>query len=513
MKNSNEPASLELVRLENVTKSFNGVKALDRVNLSIFAGEVLGLIGENGAGKSTLMKVLSGIYPHSSFDGKIFLKGQEAKFQGPSDAEKAGVAIIHQELSVFPHMTVAENIFVGRWPKKKGVVDWNQVHSAASEWIEKVGGRCRPSDLMGDLSVGVQQTVEIAKALAKDSEVLIFDEPTSALTPHDVEKLFDLILKFKSMGKGIVYISHKMEEIYRICDRFSILRDGQSVHSARAKDLPENQLIAHMVGRPLNRLFPEPPARKFDETILEVHDFKTTKLSTSKEYGPFNLKLRRGEIVGLSGLLGAGRTDFLRALMGDPRYRSSGQVSLKGASVKSGQPRSRLAIGLAMVCEDRKRESIFAQRSLEENSSLARLATQNILRPIRLKTQSGRAEESLKKLRTKCTGVEQEIRYLSGGNQQKVVLARVLQLSPDVILLDEPTRGVDVGAKFEIYEILFELAREGKGIIMASSDLPELMALSDSMLVLSDGAVTGRLEKAQFSQTEIMKCAVGRSVV
>lgn len=499
---------MELIRLEHITKTFPGVKALDDVSLTVNAGEVLALVGENGAGKSTLMKVLSGNYPHGTFTGKILVEGKEAEFRSPAEAEKAGIAIIHQELSSFLHLTVAENLFVGHWPGKGGLVNWDALREQAQKWLDLVGVPCSLDDRMWDLSVGTQQMIEIAKALSRNSRVLILDEPTSALSPQEVEKLFTLLERLKKEGKGLVYISHKMEEIYQLCDRITVLRDGQTVHTASAKELPEEQLVSRMVGRPLNRLFPEPPARELGKEMLRLEDFCGFNPNGKQLFGPVSLSLRKGEIVGFAGLLGAGRTELLQAIYGDSSTRTTGKLWIDGETVALGSPREALWRKLAFVAEDRKRDSILPSRSLEENVSLARLASGMLFRWLDNNKEEQLADESLKRFATKTTNAQQLIQNLSGGNQQKVILGRALQTSPGIILLDEPTRGVDVGAKFEIYEILFKLAAAGHALLVVSSDLLELMALADRIVVLNQGHPTGELPRAEFSQTEIMRRAI-----
>lgn len=499
---------MELIRLEKITKTFPGVRALEDVSLTINGGEVLALVGENGAGKSTLMKVLSGNYPQGTFTGKILLEGKEVSFHSPADAEKCGIAIIHQELSSFLHLTVAENLFVGHWPSKMGVVDWDSLREQAQKWLDLVGIPCSVDDRMWDLSVGTQQMIEIAKALARNSRVLILDEPTSALSTQEVERLFRLLKRLRSEGKGLVYISHKMEEIYQLCDRITVLRDGQTVHTASTKELPEEQLVSKMVGRPLNRLFPEAPERTLGEEVLKLEDFSGFNSMGKHLFGPVSLSLRKGEIVGFAGLLGAGRTELLQAIYGDSNTHTTGKLVINGSAVALGSPREALWRKLAFVAEDRKRDSILPARSLEENVSLARLASGSLARWLDNSAEEKRADESLRRFATKTTDAHQLIQNLSGGNQQKVILGRALQTSPGIILLDEPTRGVDVGAKFEIYEILFKLAAAGHALLVVSSDLLELMALSDRIVVLSQGTPTGELPRAEFSQTEIMRRAI-----
>ena len=501
---------MELVRLHEVSKDFFGVKALKKVSLGVNAGECLALVGENGAGKSTLMKILSGVYPTGDYSGEISIRGQKVSFASPKEAEAAGVAIIHQELSAFAHLTVAENMFVGHWPTKFGLVSWPAIRKFASEWIEKVGADCSPDDLMSSLTVGTQQMIEIAKALARKSQILILDEPTSALTPAEVSRLFSLLKDLRSQGRALVYISHKLEEVYELSDRITVLRDGETVHTALTKELPERELIQHMVGRSIDRVFPTPPARDLKEVTLSFKDYEGYNELGRKRFGPINIDLRRGEIIGFGGLLGARRTDLVKAVFGDEHITSRGSIELLGRPYLPTNPREGLRQRLSYVSEDRKRESILGQRSLDENVSLSRLSSGNLLAWLNLERELEISRESLLKLRTKSTGPDQEIRRLSGGNQQKVIIARSLQVLPEVIILDEPTRGVDVGAKYEIYEILFQLVAAGKSLLVVSSDLPELMALSDRIVVLRKGQQMGVLDRSQFSQVAIMTLAIGR---
>lgn len=499
---------MELIRLEGITKTFSGVKALEEVSLRVKAGEILALVGENGAGKSTLMKILSGNYPAGTFTGKIFRNNREVSFQSPQEAEAAGISIIHQELSAFAHLSVAENLFVGHWPKKWGMVDWAKLQVDAQKLLDLVGAKCSPTEKMSEQSVGTQQLIEIAKALSRNSEVLILDEPTSALTSQETENLFRLLKKLKSEGRGLVYISHKMEEIYSLCDHITVLRDGKSVHSAAIAELPEDVLISKMVGRNLDRLFPTPPKRNFGEELLRLENFCGYSRSGKCLFGPISLRVRRGEILGLAGLLGAGRSELVQAIYGDSNIRVTGKMWVNGLEKSAHSPRSSLRAGMAFVAEDRKRDSIFPVRSIHENISISRLVSRSTVAFLQETLELEKTKESLKSLSTKASGPEQKIRELSGGNQQKVILGRVLQTNPKLVLLDEPTRGVDVGAKFEIYEILFRLAEQGFGILMVSSDMMEIMAMADEIIVLSGGKFSGQLKRAEFSQTKIMKLAV-----
>lgn len=498
-----------LVELRKVTKTFPGVKALDEVSLTVHSGECLALVGENGAGKSTLMKILSGTYPAGSFSGEILTRGIKSYFHSPLEAERAGIAIIHQELSGFPQLSIAENLFVGHWSKKlPGLVNWKKINEDARLWLDRVGCKVDPNQKMSSLAVGQQQMVEIAKALSRQSKVLILDEPTSALTPTEVHTLFSLIRDLRKQGVGLVYISHKMEEIYELADRITVLRDGKSVHTALSSELNEEKLITHMVGRSLTGLYPQRPDSIREEEILQVREFSGKNENGRNLFGPLNFKIRKGEILGIAGLLGSGRSETLRAIFGDPTLHTTGDIIIKGKSLKLKSPRAALRAGIALVAEDRKNDSILPKRSLEENASIARLGSGNLARILNTRKERDFAIASLKRLSTKATGPEQEIQQLSGGNQQKVILARALETAPEVILLDEPTRGVDVGAKYEIYEILFRLAAEGKALLVVSSDLPELMALADRIIILNSGKASGEIPKSLFSQETIMAMAI-----
>ncbi len=500
-----------VIRLEKLSKIFGPVQVLRGVDLVLNGGEVHALMGENGAGKSTLMKVLSGTYPGGSYDGKIILDGKEVEFSSPSDADHAGISIIHQELSAFPDLTVAENLCVGHWPRAKGIVQWGSVQEKAKHWFERNRIDIDPQARMGDLSIGAQQLVEIAKALARDARVLILDEPTSSLSPKETRRLFELIEELKKSGKALVYISHRMEEIYAVCDRVTVLRDGQSVLSKPLLETKEADIITAMVGRPLDRLFPAKLAPKADSALLlSMKNVSAREKKSGRVLGPLDFELRRGEILGFSGLLGAGRSELLQAALGDPRFVVSGDISLNGKVSRWGSPREAFADGIAIVGEDRLRQSLLPTRSIEENSSVLRLSLRGIHGLLQLRREKTGVLEELKKLRTNFHDSDQLITQLSGGNQQKTIFSRVLQTRPSVLILDEPTRGVDVGAKFEIYQILLELASEGLGILLVSSDLPELMALSDRVLVLSEGKQMGLLAKDAIDESRIMSLAVGR---
>ncbi|MES2965384.1 MAG: sugar ABC transporter ATP-binding protein [Bdellovibrionota bacterium] len=502
------------VNLKNVTKSFGGVRALGGVDLTIRSGRILALVGENGAGKSTLMKILSGVIPAGDFEGEISVDGQPLRFSSPREAEAAGIAIIHQELSAFPSLTVAENLFVGHWPRKRGLVDHDAMMLGARRLLDRVGAvDLDPSVSMGELSTGSQQLVEIAKALGRESRLLILDEPTSSLTPGESASLIKVLRALREENRALVYISHKMEEIFALADEVAVLRDGHSVHQSTTTAVDEAKLVSLMVGRPLDRLFPEKPAsvREKSPPALVVRHVHVTS-EGKKDLGPLSFELRKGEILGFAGLLGAGRTELFQAMLGGgpPGSKTSGAIEIAGEVFHADDPREALDHGIAIVGEDRKRDSIFPQRSLEENSAISRLSLGSRFKPISASYEQAMATTSLDRLRTRRRDLEQPISDLSGGNQQKVVLARVLQAAPEVLVLDEPTRGVDVGAKFEIYQILFGLAAEGQSLVVISSDLPELMALCDRIAVIADGKMTAMLDRASFSQEAILTAALTR---
>ncbi len=504
---------MPVIELKNISKRFGGVRALTDVNLSLQPGKVLALVGENGAGKSTLMKILSGVIREGDYEGQIFIDGKESAFRSPAEADEAGIAIIHQELASFAPLSVAENIFLGHWPTKGGFVDWKKMEHDALHWLKQVGADFSPTTKMAELSTGSRQMVEIAKALSRNATTLILDEPTSSLTPGETTKLFAVIRDLRSKGTALVYISHKMEEIYALADTVAILRDGSCVHQSKASEIDEAKLIATMVGRPLDRLFPDKPQGLIDHAsapLLQARGLKVRALSGRGEIGPLSFELRRGEILGFAGLLGSGRSEIFEAMLGGTaRSDRDGEVIFKGQRFKPASPREGLREGIGMIGEERKRDSLFVQRSLEENVSIARLASGPLLSVLKRKQETAQAKKRLEELRTRFHVTDQKISDLSGGNQQKVIFGRLLEIAPDVLILDEPTRGVDVGAKYEIYQMIFELTKAGKGLIVISSDLPELMALSDRIVVMSAKRVSGEIPRAQFSQERVMELAVG----
>jgi D-xylose transport system ATP-binding protein len=498
-----------LISLQKISKSFGPVKALQSVDLAVQAGEILALVGENGAGKSTLMKILSGVYPAGDYEGVIEVRGQAAHFRSPKDSEECGIALIHQELSTFPHLTVAENMMIGHWPSKHGLIDQAAIDANAELWLKKLDADFSPAQKMSSLSTGQQQVVEIGKALSKHSKILILDEPTSSLTHRETKKLFALLKDLQAQGCGLVYISHRMEEIFALADRVVVLRDGKSVFTSEMKGLKEEDLIQAMVGRNLDQALQKRVSKaKASSPILEVKDFVAQHKESGRTYGPVGFQIAPGEIVGFSGLLGAGRSEVFQALCGDESYRTSGQLKYKGSTRAFEELRKAYRCGFGLVPEDRKAQSILPTRSLNENAGAVRLTQKSPWAWVSRDEETQRTEKDLKVLKTRFHSADQKITDLSGGNQQKIVFARVLQNAPDVLILDEPTRGVDVGAKFEIYQLIHQWADEGKAILVISSDLPELMTLSDRILVMASGHLRGELPKAAFTEESIMKLAV-----
>ncbi|MBC7743214.1 MAG: sugar ABC transporter ATP-binding protein [Bdellovibrionaceae bacterium] len=499
---------LPLISLKNISKSFGIVKALRSIQLEVQPGEILALVGENGAGKSTLMKILSGVYPVGEFEGVIEVRNQPVSFRSPRDSEAQGIALIHQELSTFPQLSVAENMMVGHWPTQKGLVDHRSLQKKAEHWLKILAADFSPMQKMSTLSPGQQQVVEIGKALSRNSKILILDEPTSSLTHRETKKLFSLLQDLRKQGCALIYISHRMEEIFYLADRVVVLRDGQNVFTSEVKGLKQADLIRAMVGRELEQAFQPQISSASSNIILEVEDFCAHHLASAKKYGPLHFSLAQGEILGFSGLLGAGRSEILQALCGDEAYTTSGEVKFKKSKKAFGKLQKAYRQGFGLVPEDRKVQSILPTRSLSENTSVVRLAQKSLFSWVSKSIEKSRTEKDLKVLRTRFHSTEQTITELSGGNQQKVIFARVMQNSPEILILDEPTRGVDVGAKFEIYQLARQWAQEGKAIILISSDLPELMALSDRILVMAGGRIQGQLLKSEFQEEAIIKLAI-----
>ncbi len=500
-----------ILEMRNITKEFPGVKALDQVNFQVKKGEIHCLVGENGAGKSTLMKVLSGVYPKGQYSGDIVFDGEVQQFNGISDSEAKGIAIIYQELALVPDMTVYENIYLGHEIKKNGIVDWHNTKIEAAKMLEKVKLNVHPAAKIIDLGVGVQQLIEIAKALSKDVKLLILDEPTAALNEDDSENLLELLEDLKTQGVTSIMISHKLKEVIQIADTVTVLRDGQTIcsMSKEKNEINERDIIKHMVGREINDIFPKRETKNFGEVQLEVTDWS----AYDKNLGRFVVKnvdfnIRKGEIVGIAGLMGAGRTEFAHSIFGNSReYTLSGELKINGKPMNFRSPKQAIKNGLAYVSEDRKGNGLILIDDVKQNITLANL--KSIAEPfvINKHEEVKVAEEYRKSLNIKTPSIEQKVRNLSGGNQQKVALGKWLFVEPNILILDEPTRGIDVGAKYEIYTIMNQLVADGLSVIMISSELPEVLGMSDRVYVMAEGKMTGQLSIEEATQEKIMEMA------
>jgi putative multiple sugar transport system ATP-binding protein len=498
-----------ILEMRNITKTFPGVKALDNVSFSVRQGEIHALVGENGAGKSTLMNVLSGVYPYGSYSGEIYFQGQECRFQNIHDSEELGLVIIHQELALVPFLSIAENLFLGNEQAKSGVIDWNETISRTKELSERVGLHESPNTLITNMGVGKQQLVEIAKALAKKVKLLILDEPTASLNDSDSEKLLKLLLQFKEHGISSILISHKLSEVNKVADSITILRDGATIETldCRKDNITEDRIIRGMVGRDMTHRFP-PRDSKIGEVIFEIRDWNVyhpihedRKVSTN-----VNITVRKGEVVGLAGLMGAGRTELAMSIFGRAYgTRITGTAYKNEREIDISSIDKAISNGIAYATEDRKAYGLILIEQIKDNITLANLEAISeggiINEPKELTVTRGYRD----KLSIKCSSIRQLAVNLSGGNQQKVVLSKWLFANPDILILDEPTRGIDVGAKYEIYTIINQLASEGKGIIFISSELPEILGVCDRVYVMRDGKIVGEMPAREASQEKVMK--------
>lgn len=489
-----------LLELKGVSKSFPGVKALDKVNLKLRPGSVHALCGENGAGKSTLMKIINGIYKMD--EGEIWYKGQKITPHNPKEMIEMGIATIHQELSPVLDLTVAENIFLGREPlDKMKNVNWKQLWKQAGELLDDFGLKYDPKQTLRSLTVSDIALIEIVKAISRDASVVIMDEPTSSITDSEVHILFENIQRLKDKGVGIIYISHKMDEIFEICDDVTIFRDGQWIHSCPISEIDKDGIIKTMVGREISDQFPKTEA-PIGDVVLELKNF------TSDRFENVSFKIRAGEIVGFAGLVGAGRSELFRAVFGLDK-KKDGQLFLEGKEVHYRSSQDAIDDGVLMASEDRKREGVVLCRSIRENISLASLT--GICKNggfLSLKAEKENIDNMVDRLAIKLATPEAPVSSLSGGNQQKVVLAKWLLRSPKVLILDEPTRGIDIGAKYEIYKLMCDLAKQGVAIVMISSEMPEILGMSDRIAVMSQGKLTGELSREEATQAGIMELAV-----
>jgi len=489
-----------LLEMKSITKTFPGVKALDNVNLQVEEGEIHALVGENGAGKSTLMNVLSGIYPYGTYEGDIIYNGEICKFNRISDSEQKGIVIIHQELALVPYMTIAENMYLGNEKGKRNAINWNETYGEADRYVNTVGLMESSHTLIKDISVGKQQLVEIAKALAKNARLLILDEPTASLNEDDSKALLELLLKFKSEGLTSIIISHKLNEIAYVADKITVIRDGSTIETLdRKKDaITEDRIIKGMVGRELVDRFPKRRDAKIGDKAMEVEHWNACHplYSDRKVVNDVSFYVRKGEVVGICGLMGAGRTELAMSIFG----KSYG-VNISGNSVREA-----IRHKLAYVTEDRKGNGLILGNPIKINTTLANMQAISRRSIIDKDKEFAVAEDYRDKLKTKCPTVEQNVGNLSGGNQQKVLLSKWMFAEPDILILDEPTRGIDVGAKYEIYCIINRLAAEGKSVIMISSELPEVLGMSDRIYIMNEGRMVGEVSSAEATQEKIMAC-------
>lgn len=501
-----------LLEMQGITKVFPGVKALDNVNLAVQAGEIHALVGENGAGKSTLMKVLSGVYPAGTYDGHIVFDGSPTELSGIADSERLGIIIIHQELALVPLLSIAENLFIGNEIATFGVINWQQVYRRTEQLLAKVGLDEKPATLLGKLGVGKQQLVEIAKALAKDVRLLILDEPTAALQENDSQNLLALLLELKAQGITSILISHKLNEVRQVADRITVLRDGATVSTLNclSERISEDKIVKDMVGRDLSQRFPE-HQRQAGDVLMQVHNWNVWHPEQIDRQVIKNISftVRRGEIVGIAGLMGSGRTELAMSLFGmSYGRRITGEVLINGKQVRVDSVDHAIAAGLAYCTEDRKELGLILDEPIVTNISLSNLTAVSQRGVLNKAEEQGVAERYRTAMNIRTPDVFQRVLNLSGGNQQKVVLSKWLFADPQVLILDEPTRGIDVGAKFEIYSIVNELAADGRGVVMISSEMPELLGMCDRMYVMNEGELVGELTAEQASQERIMSMII-----
>lgn len=490
------------LEMKNITKRFGGVKALTDVTLKIKKGEVHALIGENGAGKSTLMKILSGAYQRD--EGEIFLDGQQVKITTPKESKDLGIAVIYQEFMLAPDLTVAENIFIDKLTAGKLTINWRQLKAQAKEQLEKLGfDDINPGTRVGNLSVAYQQVVEICKCLTRDAKILVLDEPTAVLTFTEIKKLFEVINKLKSEGVSLIYISHRLEEIFELTDKITVLKDGTYVNCVDTKSIDKQQLVNMMVGRELKQMFPERHA-KIGQEVLKVEGLNAGKLVKNVYFS-----VREGEVLGFSGLVGAGRTETMRVLFGADKA-VSGKIIYFGNEVRFKDPKEAIKNGFGLVPEDRKSQGLLLEQSIRMNATLASLhKITNRIGIINHKKEKEYVEKLLKDVATKYGSTEDNVNSLSGGNQQKIALAKWVSADCRCIIFDEPTRGVDVGAKTEIYKIMNALAEDGVAVIMISSEMPEIIGMCDRAIIMRQGEIAGELDKADLAENNLIKHAMG----
>ncbi|HLD73738.1 MAG TPA: sugar ABC transporter ATP-binding protein [Bdellovibrionota bacterium] len=492
-----------ILKLQDISKSFGRVCVLSSISLEAFCGEIVALVGENGAGKSTLMKILSGVWPAGSYEGEFFTHSKLCVFVNPSQAENAGISIIHQELNLIPELSIAENIFLTKLPQKTWQVDFEKLYEKTQSLLNKFNLKLSPKTLVKYLSIGHKQIVEIMKALAVNAQILILDEPTSALTQKEIVFLYKILRQLRKEGVLCFYISHKLEEIFELCDRLYVLRDGKLVYHSAIPETSPTQVISAMVGRPLQRLYPHRTSSQ-GAKILEICDLTARDKKGKSILNHMSLSLHKGEILGIAGLMGAGRSEFILTLFGASDFNITGEVKIDNRVIKIHSPREAIEVGLALVTEDRKLSGIIPDRTVSENMTLSSLRQLSRKKIIKHDQEESLVQKFIGQFKIKTHTTQTRMRTLSGGNQQKVLLARSLLTKPKVLLLDEPTRGVDVGAKAEIYELIHQLSREGVAIIIVSSELPEVLNISDRIAVFNAGELACILSREEASEEKIM---------
>ena len=500
-----------LLEMKNITKTFPGVKALDNVNFQVEEGEIHALVGENGAGKSTLMNVLSGIYPFGSYEGDIIYDGEVCQFQKITDSEAKGIVIIHQELALVPQMSIGENMFLGNERGKKNAINWNETYGEADKYLKMVGLSESSRVLIKDIGTGKQQLVEIAKALAKHAKLLILDEPTSSLNETDSRALLDLMLEFKKQGMTMIIITHKLNEVVYVADKITVVRDGATVETldCATMEINEDRIIRGMVGREITDRFPKRSNVEIGDVNMEVRDWTVYHpvYAERKVVDGINMNVKKGEVVGIYGLMGAGRTELAMSIFGKSYGTGiTGTLMLNGKEVNLKNPREAIDAKLAYVTEDRKGNGLVLSNSIRVNTSLANMDGVSDRGIIDMDKEYQVAVEYKDKLKTKTPTVEQNVGNLSGGNQQKVLLAKWMFTDPDILILDEPTRGIDVGAKYEIYCIINDLVKAGKSVVMISSELPEVIGMSDRIYIMNEGKFVGEMKADEATQENIMAC-------
>ncbi|NLH06357.1 MAG: sugar ABC transporter ATP-binding protein [Chloroflexi bacterium] len=499
------PADHSFLRMEHISKSFPGVKALDDVTFEVGRGEIHALVGENGAGKSTLMKILTGALRPD--EGRILLRGEPVRIDNPSDAQALGISIIYQELSLIPYLTVGQNIFLGREPRGllPGFIDWRELYGRAQALLDQFGLDIDARTEVRFLSIAEQQMAEVAKALSLNADLIAMDEPTSSLTERETEVLFDLMRSLRDEGVSLIFISHRLSEIFEVCDRITVLRDGKLIGTTPTAELTEDEVVSMMVGREIDEMFPR-TATERGRVVLEV-----SGLSDGDELQSVSFKLHSGEILGVAGLVGAGRTALAETLFGI-RHPVAGEVRIEGERVTINSPQKAIELGMGFVPEDRKQQGLFLNMAVRENiviSDLDEVASWGFLK---FREVERLAQDYVNRLDVRTPSLRQRVRNLSGGNQQKVVIARWLTLKPRVLILDEPTRGIDVGTKAEIYHLLNQLARQGVAVLVISSELPEVLGISDRILVMHEGRITATLNRDEATQDAIMRAATGGKI-